>query len=60
MFELIEVAVVKGGKVLIGGKIPSGKETGNWMEPTVISGMTTEMRLFQEETFGPIAPFYVL
>ncbi len=57
MFELIEDAVAKGGKVLIGGKIPSGKETGNWMEPTVISGMTTEMRLFQEETFGPIAPF---
>ena len=57
MFELIEDAVAKGGKVLIGGKIPNGKETGNWMEPTVISGMTTEMRLFQEETFGPIAPF---
>ena len=57
MFELIEDAVAKGGKVLIGGKIPSGKETGNWIEPTVISGMTTEMRLFQEETFGPIAPF---
>lgn len=57
MFELIEDAVAKGGKVLIGGKIPNGKETGNWMEPTVISGMTTEMRLFREETFGPIAPF---
>lgn len=57
MFDLINDAIEKGGVVLAGGEIPQGMEDGNWMMPTVISGMTTEMRLFREETFGPIAPF---
>ena len=57
MFDLINDAIEKGGVLLAGGEIPQGMEDGNWMMPTVISGMTTEMRLFREETFGPIAPF---
>ncbi|WP_460190370.1 NAD-dependent succinate-semialdehyde dehydrogenase [Urechidicola sp. KH5] len=56
MFELIDDAVAKGAILEYGGKVPEGKENGNWLEPTVISGLTTEMRLFKEETFGPIAP----
>lgn len=57
MFVLIDDAIKKGGILLAGGKIPKGKEEGNWIQPTVISEMTTEMLLFKEETFGPIAPF---
>ena len=57
MFDLINDATEKGGVLLAGGEIPQGMEDGNWMMPTVISEMTTEMRLFREETFGPIAPF---
>ena len=57
MFVLINDAIKKGGILLAGGKIPKGKEAGNWIQPTVISDMTTEMLLFKEETFGPIAPF---
>jgi succinate-semialdehyde dehydrogenase/glutarate-semialdehyde dehydrogenase len=57
MFDLINDAKEKGGVLLAGGEIPQGMKDGNWMMPTVISGMTTEMRLFREETFGPIAPF---
>ena len=57
MFVLINDAIKKGGILLAGGKIPKGKEEGNWIQPTVISDMTTEMLLFKEETFGPIAPF---
>ena len=53
----INDAKEKGGVLLVGGEIPKGMEDGNWMMPTVISAMTTEMRLFREETFGPIAPF---
>ncbi|MGB5666874.1 MAG: NAD-dependent succinate-semialdehyde dehydrogenase [Maribacter sp.] len=56
MFDLIEDAVSKGAKLEYGGKIPKGKEIGNWLEPTVLSNMTTDMRVFREETFGPIAP----
>ena len=56
MFDLIDDAVSKGATIEYGGKIPKGLENGNWIQPTVISGMTTDMRLFTEETFGPIAP----
>lgn len=47
----------KGGKILIGGqKMP---ELGdNFFQPTVISGMTTDMDLASEETFGPVAGLF--
>jgi succinate-semialdehyde dehydrogenase/glutarate-semialdehyde dehydrogenase len=57
MFDLINDATEKGASLLTGGNIPEGKKAGNWIEPTVVSGMTSNMRLFTEETFGPIAPF---
>ena len=56
MFDLIDDAISKGATIEYGGKIPKGLENGNWIQPTVISRMTTDMRLFTEETFGPIAP----
>ncbi len=56
MFDIIEDAISKGGKLEYGGNIPEGlPEGGNWMEPTVVSGVTTDMKLFKEETFGPVA-----
>lgn len=54
MFDLIKDAVGKGANLAYGGKIPEGKEKGNWLEPTVLSGMTPEMQVFRKETFGPI------
>lgn len=47
----------KGGKILQGGqKIP---ELGsNFYQPTVITGMTTDMQLASEETFGPVAGIF--
>jgi succinate-semialdehyde dehydrogenase/glutarate-semialdehyde dehydrogenase len=29
---------------------------GNFFQPTVLSGVTSKMRIFREETFGPVAP----
>lgn len=55
MFDLIKDATSKGAKLEYGGNIPEGKEKGNWLEPTVLSGMTPEMDVFRKETFGPIA-----
>jgi succinate-semialdehyde dehydrogenase/glutarate-semialdehyde dehydrogenase len=48
----------KGGKVIQGGqKMP---ELGpNFFQPTVISGMTTDMALASEETFGPVAGIFI-
>ncbi len=56
MLELVKDAVSMGAKLEYGGKIPEGKEDGNWIEPTVLSGVTPDMRVFREEIFGPVAP----
>ena len=56
MLALVEDAVSKGAKLEYGGKIPEGlPEEGNWIEPTVVSGITPDMDLFRKETFGPVA-----
>lgn len=45
-----------GGCVLTGGK---GHEKGAlFYEPTVITGVTKDMKVFSEETFGPLAPLF--
>lgn len=47
----------KGGKVIVGGlKMP--KLGANFFEPTVITGMTMNMQLASEETFGPVAGLF--
>lgn len=47
----------KGGRVIVGGlKIPNLGD--NFFEPTVITGMTMDMKLASEETFGPVAGLF--
>lgn len=53
MAGLIEDAVGRGARVLCGGN--ARPDLGpNFFEPTVIADVDSTMRLFQEETFGPI------
>jgi acyl-CoA reductase-like NAD-dependent aldehyde dehydrogenase len=53
MNDLIHEAVSRGAKVLCGGN--ARPDLGpHFFEPTVITGVDSSMRLFQEETFGPI------
>jgi succinate-semialdehyde dehydrogenase/glutarate-semialdehyde dehydrogenase len=53
MLDLVEDAVARGARVLCGGN--TRPDLGpNFFEPTVITGVDSSMRLFQEETFGPI------
>src|SRR5882672_7480502 len=49
-------AVKKGAKVVIGGKRHAFG--GSFFEPTVLSGVTTDMIITREETFGPVAALY--
>ena len=44
----------KGGKVLTGGKPIDGL----FFEPTVVTGVTDDMKVATEETFGPLAPLF--
>ena len=52
----ISGALEGGAKVLIGGKNLPDAPTSQYWEPAVISGVTPEMEVFAEETFGPVAP----
>jgi acyl-CoA reductase-like NAD-dependent aldehyde dehydrogenase len=53
MSDLIRDAVSRGAKVLCGGS-PRPDLGPNFFEPTVVTGVDSSMRLFQEETFGPV------
>ncbi len=55
---LVREAVDKGARLLAGGKRREGK--GFYYEATVLTGVTPEMRLFHEESFGPVAVIYVV
>jgi succinate-semialdehyde dehydrogenase/glutarate-semialdehyde dehydrogenase len=53
LVELVEDAVAKGAWSLTGGTVPDGP--GWFYPPTVLAGITPEMRLYAEEVFGPVA-----
>jgi succinate-semialdehyde dehydrogenase / glutarate-semialdehyde dehydrogenase len=54
--ELVADAVDKGARVLAGGRRPDGP--GWYYPPTVVTGITPEMRMYTEEVFGPVAGLY--
>ena len=54
--ELMGDALEKGAKVALGGK--RHELGGTFFEPTILTGITTEMRVAREEIFGPVAPLF--
>ena len=54
--EHIADAVTKGAKVALGGK-PHALG-GTFWQPTVLTGVTADMAVATEETFGPVAPLF--
>ncbi|WP_199230234.1 NADP-dependent succinate-semialdehyde dehydrogenase [Azospirillum sp. TSH58] len=54
--ELMGDALAKGAKVALGGKRHG--LGGTFFEPTILTGVTTEMRVAREEIFGPVAPLF--
>lgn len=49
-------AVAQGAEVVSGGQRLDGP--GAWYAPTLLTGVTSKMRLFHEELFGPVAVVY--
>lgn len=49
-------ATNKGAKVISGGKRSDAGEL--FFEPTVLTGVTNDMKVTREETFGPLAPLF--
>lgn len=56
VLNYVEIAKSEGARLETGGKRPVGAqfEKGYWIEPTVFSGVTRDMRIAREEVFGPI------
>jgi acyl-CoA reductase-like NAD-dependent aldehyde dehydrogenase len=54
MEDHMQDAVEKGAKVLVGGKRREG--SGRFFEPTIVVDVNHDMKLMQDETFGPILP----
>lgn len=55
--QAIDRARAEGAHLVCGGYgLPSLPREGYWIRPTVITGVTPAMSLFNEEIFGPLAP----
>ncbi|WP_376746757.1 MULTISPECIES: NADP-dependent succinate-semialdehyde dehydrogenase [Stutzerimonas stutzeri subgroup] len=52
----LQDALDKGATLLVGGKPHASG--GNFFEPTLVGGVTAEMAVAREETFGPLAPLF--
>jgi betaine-aldehyde dehydrogenase len=46
----------QGAKVRIGGGRPAGFNRGWFVEPTVLTDVTPDMEILNDESFGPVAP----
>jgi succinate-semialdehyde dehydrogenase/glutarate-semialdehyde dehydrogenase len=54
MESFVADAVSKGATIATGGKRIGNK--GNFFEPTVLTGINRDMKIMNEEPFGPLAP----
>lgn len=53
---LVEDAIARGAKLLAGGQRPAAFNTGNFIEPTVLTDVPDDARIMNEEPFAPAAP----
>ncbi|MBT8243501.1 MAG: NAD-dependent succinate-semialdehyde dehydrogenase [Nitrosopumilus sp.] len=55
---IVDDAKEKGAEVLLGGSQIEGK--GFFYKPTILKNIKSNMRIAQEETFGPVAPITIV
>ena len=56
VLDYIRIGRAEGARVVVGGGIPGGPAyaQGAYIEPTVFDGVDSDMRIAQEEVFGPV------
>jgi acyl-CoA reductase-like NAD-dependent aldehyde dehydrogenase len=54
--ELVDDAIANGAEGLTGGPVKVKGMKGRFIAPTVLTGVNHEMRIMQEEIFGPVLP----
>jgi aldehyde dehydrogenase (NAD+) len=53
--EMIKAGIAEGARLVFGGPgRPPGLERGFYVRPTIFSGVDPQMRIAQEEIFGPV------
>jgi aldehyde dehydrogenase (NAD+) len=50
----LDLAIEEGGRFACGGGRPADRDTGYFIEPTVIAGLDNSARVAREEIFGPV------
>ena len=56
VMAFIEDAVDKGARIVAGGQ--RGEEGACYVQPTILTQVSDDMRVFREEIFGPVAPLF--
>jgi betaine-aldehyde dehydrogenase len=61
VLSYIAAGVAEGASLRFGGKVPQveGMGGGYWIEPTVFTEVTDDMRIAREEIFGPVMSIFV-
>jgi len=54
VLEYIEIGRREGARLVYGGRRPPGLKRGYYLEPTLFADVTNDMRIAQEEIFGPV------
>ncbi|MFG1463436.1 aldehyde dehydrogenase [Xanthobacter sp. DSM 24535] len=54
VLDYIDIALAEGAHCALGGKPYAGAPGGQFVEPTIFTGVTNAMRIAQEEVFGPV------
>ncbi|PIJ29447.1 aldehyde dehydrogenase [Mycobacterium heckeshornense] len=54
VMDYIAIGKQQGGRVTVGGGAPQGCERGYFVAPTIFADVTPDMKIFQEEIFGPV------
>jgi acyl-CoA reductase-like NAD-dependent aldehyde dehydrogenase len=54
VMDYVQAGVQAGAKLRLGGKRPAHLDQGYFVEPTIFDQATMEMRISQEEIFGPV------
>jgi len=54
VMSYIDSGKAEGAEIVVGGKRPSNRDRGFFVEPTVFRGVTNRMSIAQEEIFGPV------
>ena len=54
VMSYVEIGKAEGARLVTGGKRPSHLDRGYFLEPTIFTEMTRDMRIWREEIFGPV------